>query len=134
MAIPLRPCSLSTRIIALWFRSQNMATLSDIPSASNSSPELIALQEKLRSLTEVCAQLRLVRRIPTQLVKPPDVGIMQQLNLDTTLADKFQLVKDLTSAITSEKVQSSLSAARASEEKDKSDLVFTKPREDRKRK
>ena len=55
-------------------------------------------------------------------------------NLDTKLADKFQLVKEFTFAITSEKVQSALSAARASEQKDKSDLVFTKPRADRKRK
>ena len=111
-----------------------MATVSDAPVASSSSPELLALQEKLKSLTEVGAQLRLVRRIPTQLVKPPDVGILQQLNLDTTLADNFQLVKHFASAITSERVQGSLSAARASEQKDKSDLVFTKPREHRKRK
>ena len=111
-----------------------MATLSGIPSASNSSPELVALQEKLKSLVEVSAQLRLVRRIPTQLVKPPDVGLLQQLNLDTSPAERFQLVNDFSSAITSEKVQSSLIAARASEQKDKKDLVFTKPREDRKRK
>lgn len=103
-------------------------------AASDSSPELLALQEKLKSLTEVGAQLHLLRRIPTQLVKLPDVGILQQLNLDTTLADNFQLVKHFASAITSERVQGSLSAARASEQKDKSDLVFTKPREHRKRK
>ncbi|TFY67240.1 hypothetical protein EVJ58_g1750 [Rhodofomes roseus] len=111
-----------------------MASVADTPTTSSSSPELLALQEKLKALSEVNAQLRTVRRIPTQLVKPPEVGILQQLSFDTTPAEKFQLVKDLADAISSERVQSSLSAARASEQKGKGDLVFTKPREARKRK
>ncbi|KZT68321.1 hypothetical protein DAEQUDRAFT_712189 [Daedalea quercina L-15889] len=111
-----------------------MSSVAETPASPTSSPELLALQDKLKALSEVNAQLRMVRRIPTQLVKPPDVGILQQLNFDGSLSDKFQLVKDFAAAITSERVQGSLSAARASEQKDKSDLVFARPRESRKRK
>ncbi|KAH9920722.1 uncharacterized protein B0H18DRAFT_1012076 [Fomitopsis serialis] len=111
-----------------------MASVTDTPTASSSSPELLALQGKLKTLSDINAQLRTVRRIPTQLVKPPEVGILQQLNFDGTLAEKFQLVKDLAAALASESVQGSLLAARASEQKVKGDLIFTKPRETRKRK
>jgi len=100
--------------------------------ALETSPVLVALEEKLQSLRDLHNRLQAVHVGPTfssLLRQPSAIG----LTFNESLERKVESLKEVGAFLKSEKVQDALKAAGESEKADKSELTMSWRRENRKR-
>ncbi|EPQ57368.1 hypothetical protein GLOTRDRAFT_110541 [Gloeophyllum trabeum ATCC 11539] len=100
----------------------------------DTSPALVALEEKLQSLKDLHNRLQAIRVVPTfnPFLRAPAIGLHLS-SITEPLEGTVGGLKEVGEFLKSEKVQDALKAASESEKADKSDLTMSWRRENRKR-
>lgn len=105
-------------------------------TTDQTSPALAALRAKIQTLIDLNNRLQNLRQIPAVILRPPiptTSSALPTVPSQQTLHHEYQELKEITETVRSERVQFALTAARDSEQKDKTELEFKRRRDTRKR-
>ncbi|KAH9928986.1 hypothetical protein B0H21DRAFT_762171 [Amylocystis lapponica] len=100
---------------------------------AHTSPELLALRDRIQALTDLNTRVQALRQIPANILRAPTSTNILAVSPTTQIRHDFQELREVADALRSERVQHALVAARDSEQRDKSNLSSTGRRVNRKR-
>src|ERR1700691_3263252 len=100
-------------------------------NSHDTSAELLSLEDRIQTVTELYNRFQVLRQVPTVLLKPPISHDLPTPLL--SLRSEFDDLKEIGERVRSEKVQEALRTARDSEKADKNELSSNVRRENRKR-
>lgn len=109
----------------------NLTPMDSMANVNESPNEIVTLEDRIQTLTDLYNRLQGLRQIPTHLLKPPaPTDLPSPLS---ALRTEFLDIKSIREDTLSGKVQEALRVANESEKKDKSELSSNFRRENRKR-
>lgn len=103
-----------------------------IMATTGNSAEILSLEERIQTVTNLYNRFQSLRQIPTLLLRPPAPTDLPAAAL-SSIRPEFENVKEMRELVCSDAVQEALRAARESEKADGSALSSNFRRESRKR-